>query len=115
MYGRIINPLIGTVLLSCPSGKGEDVLTCDTDKGVITASCYGDCCSYTWIENIEDSVREYPATVLEVTDIDMPDLGDMEGKDVVKYYGCKITTDKGVIIIDYRNDSNGYYGGSLDW
>lgn len=29
--------------------------------------------------------------------------------------GFKVTTDKGVIVIDYRNASNGYYGGSLSW
>ena len=27
----------------------------------------------------------------------------------------KITTDRGHIIVDYRNESNGYYGGSLSW
>lgn len=31
------------------------------------------------------------------------------------YYGCKITTGKGYALIDYRNSSNGYYGGSLSW
>ena len=30
-------------------------------------------------------------------------------------YGVKITTDKGHIVIDYRNASNGYYGGNLSW
>ena len=43
------------------------------------------------------------------------DLGDMPGCDVVAYYGCKISTNRGEILIDYRNDSNGYYGGSLWW
>lgn len=57
----------------------------------------------------------FPAKVIAVDDLEMPDLGDMDGCDVVAYYGCKITTDKGVIIIDYRNDSNGYYGGNLSW
>ena len=32
----------------------------------------------------------------------------------VAYYGLKITTDNGRAVIDYRNSSNGYYGGSLE-
>jgi hypothetical protein len=38
-----------------------------------------------------------------------------EDPDVLAFYGCKISTDGGEIVIDYRNDSNGYYGGSLSW
>jgi hypothetical protein len=45
----------------------------------------------------------------------MPDLGEMPDRDVVAYYGLKVTTDKGEMVVDYRNDSNGYYGGSLTW
>ncbi len=44
----------------------------------------------------------------------MPDLTPGDGGET-KYYGCKITTDKGHIIIDYRNESNGYYGGDIVW
>ena len=45
----------------------------------------------------------------------MPDLGDMPDCDCVQYYGAKITTNKGDMVIDYRNDSNGYYGGDIVW
>ena len=77
----------------------------------------GDCCSRSWIESIDD-----PAALLgvvqDVEEIDMPDLGQLatpfcEHPDVVQYYGLKITTDKGRAVIDYRNDSNGYYGGEI--
>lgn len=82
-----------------------------TDSGKIIANADADCCSYTWIEHIE--LASFPAKVISVEDLEMPDLGSLEGCDVVAYYGLKITTDKGNIIIDYRNDSNGYYGGNL--
>ncbi len=36
-----------------------------------------------------------------------------ESFDSVIYYGVKFTTTAGRCTIDYRNDSNGYYGGSL--
>lgn len=81
----------------------------------IIAKCDGDCCSSTWVENVELPVNGFPATVITAQNVDMPDQGDMEGRDVVSYYGFKIHTDKGEILIDYRNESNGYYGGSLEW
>jgi hypothetical protein len=86
-----------------------------TDKGDIVAMCDAECCSQTWAEHIEMPVNGLPAKVLNAEDIEMPDLGNMEGCDVVSYYGFKIVTDNGDILIDYRNDSNGYYGGTLAW
>lgn len=60
--------------------------------------------------------KEFPCTVTGVQDIEMPDLGQPDDEyDVVAYYGCKISTNKGDIVIDYRNSSNGYYGGNLAW
>ena len=56
-----------------------------------------------------------PFTIIECEDLAMPDLGDMPGCDCVQYYGAKITTNKGDMVIDYRNDSNGYYGGEIVW
>ena len=35
--------------------------------------------------------------------------------DVLQFYGFKITTTRGVCVIDFRNESNGYYGGELSW
>ena len=85
------------------------------DGAPIIARCDGDCCSYTWVENIENPEAAVGSPVLVAEDIPMPDLGHMEGRDFVAYYGFKIETAKGTCIIDYRNDSNGYYGGNLSW
>lgn len=53
-----------------------------------------------------------------VEEIEMPNLGNVptphrDHVEEVKYYGLKITTDKGRAVIDFRNDSNGYYGGTI--
>jgi hypothetical protein len=84
------------------------------------ANCYADCCSETWIESLDNEDALIGGTVRKVEDIEMPHLGDVptphhEYADCIAYYGLRIETDKGVCVIDYRNDSNGYYGGSLDW
>ena len=81
---------------------------------------YDDCCSYTWIESLDNEDAWKDATVINCEDIEMPNLGNIPGgrfkeiDDCVQYYGMKITTNKGVCVIDYRNSSNGYYGGSLE-
>jgi hypothetical protein len=78
----------------------------------------GDCCSSSWIESIDDE-HALHGKVAKIEEIDMPDRGNVgtekhPGVEEVKYYGLRITTDKGRSVIDYRNDSNGYYGGWLN-
>ena len=80
----------------------------------IIARADGDCCSRSWIEGF-DNPTALIGRVQSVDDIDMPDRGNPNDYDVIRYYGCKVTTDKGACVIDYRNSSNGYYGGSLVW
>jgi hypothetical protein len=86
------------------------------DDGEHVAEVDADCCSYTWVENIETPALGYPAKVFSVEDLMLAeDEWDEHLDDLTQFYGCKISTDKGDIVIDYRNSSNGYYGGSLCW
>ena len=86
--------------------------------GSVRLRAVGDCCSETWIESI-DAPEALIGTVSDVGEIDMPSLGNVPTErhqyvDQVDYYGLKITTEKGRVVLDYRNDSNGYYGGWLE-
>jgi len=110
-----MNILEGKTLNAIKIAEDKQALLFQTTDGDFKVLCYGDCCSYTWVESIELPALGFPCVVNKVEDLEMPDLGDMEGCDVVAYYGCKISTDKGDLVIDYRNDSNGYYGGNLVW
>ena len=83
------------------------------EKGDITAYAYGDCCSYTWIESVEHPARGYPAKVIAVREVELPWPEVDRETDVLQDYGLRVTTTNGDIDIDYRNDSNGYYGGCL--
>ena len=75
-----------------------------------------ECCSYTWIESI-DAPHALLGTVTSVERIDMPEGSisriNPDCNECLQYYGLKITTTSGIAVIDYRNDSNGYYGGDL--
>jgi hypothetical protein len=82
----------------------------------IIARADGDCRSSSWIEHVEMPAGGLPAMVLKVENIDLPGSSDDdENFDCLQVYGLKIITNRGDMIIDFRNASNGYYGGSLSW
>lgn len=81
----------------------------------VVLQVYGDCCSYSWIESV-DNPNALFGKVLSVEDIEMPEAKTWEHRkekecECVSFYGLKIVTERGHCVIDYRNDSNGYYGG----
>ena len=112
------NPLVGKTLTSIDIAADRQALRFVTTEGEIVVDVDADCCSYSWIEHVELPAAGFPATVASVIDIEMPDGAQSSfhaDAEVLAFYGCKIVTDRGEIVIDYRNDSNGYYGGSLVW
>ena len=99
------------------SGNNDVLIFHLKDLPPVTVRAEGDCSSETWIESI-DTPKALRGKVLDVQNIDMPDLGNIgtsKHPDVecVQYYGLKVVTTRGTTVIDYRNDSNGYYGGYL--
>ena len=107
--------LVGKTIMGMKIADDKEALLFQTEQGDAVVKTDADCCSSTWIEHVELPARGFPAEVLAVEDLDMPDLGSDNESEIIAYYGCKIITDKGEIIIDYRNSSNGYYGGNLSW
>lgn len=108
------NILIGKTLTGIMLAEDKEAIRFNTAEGPLVVLVDADCCSHTWVESIELPARGFPATVSAVEDLEMGPDQDNDG-DVIAFYGCKIVTDKGDIVIDYRNSSNGYYGGSLTW
>lgn len=106
--------LIGRTISAVELASDKKAIRFRTDEGDVVARADGDCCSSTWIEHVELPVL--PAKVTAVESVPMPDLPKGEDDyEVVVSYGFKITTDKGYLDIEYRNESNGYYGGELSW
>ncbi|HEY6875584.1 MAG TPA: hypothetical protein VI384_04420 [Candidatus Dormibacteraeota bacterium] len=78
----------------------------------------GDCCSTSWIEHLEMPGDIDGATLLSVEDSapitqDHPEHDDENGGDSIGVYNTVFRTDRGDIVLEYRNSSNGYYGGYL--
>ncbi len=110
------NPLVGKTIQGVQLTADKRALRFKLDDGTeVVARCDGDCCSSTWVEHISLPALGFPALVTEAEDVPMPDLGTPPEFECLAYYGFQVTTDKGHMVIDYRNESNGYYGGSLSW
>ena len=86
-----------------------------SDGEVLTGTAWGDCCSVTWLESI-DLPGVISGTLMKIEDIQMPTPEyDEKAYDCLEFYGIRITTTNGIAIVDYRNESNGYYGGYIRW
>ncbi len=110
------NLLIGKTLTAIKIADDKEAILFVCEDGEIKARCDADCCSHTWVEHIELPALGLPAMVLAVEDLDLPGSDDNHPEhECLQVYGCKITTNKGDVVIDYRNSSNGYYGGNLSW
>lgn len=109
--------LVGKTITAVHLADDKKAIRFDVDGGEpIVAKTDGDCCSSTWIENVENPGAIIGSPVLSADDIAMPSRElKRDDYEVVAFYGFKIATAKGECVIDYRNESNGYYGGNLAW
>lgn len=118
---RITKDIVGKVIVSVTLTPEKEFITFKfTDGSSRKFGVEGDCCSHSWIEHLEMPNDVAGATILDVTDsgIVHPDTENQaflkEHKhDCLQVYNTVFKTDRGEIILEYRNDSNGYYGGYL--
>lgn len=125
------NDVIGKVVDSINLDKNKDRITFKFQDGTERSySTEGDCCSQSWIEHLEMPNDVQGAMLLSVEDSDgvpwdnhtcekdecdenYAVIKDGCGHDSLAVYNTKFRTTKGDIVLEYRNDSNGYYGGYL--
>ena len=132
MPESFLNWLIGKKIKSVVLNQEKDQIEFVCEEGNRLFGVDGDCCSQTWIEHLEMPENIEGATIQSVDEPEIPSWdnhkcrrGDYrrteeENKeagccdhDVLQVYHTRFRTDKGDIVLEYRNDSNGYYGGSL--
>lgn len=106
---------------------GEYIVFVLTDGTQQAFLAEGDCCSHSWIESTWGLDNLLLHEVLDVVEVEMGDLLDIFGADnavvkksdpeyvgdVVQLYKITLVTHSGDFDIEFRNDSNGYYGGWL--
>lgn len=109
------NFFVGKTITGMKIAADKEALLVQCTDGDHVVKVDGDCCSHTWIEHVELPALGFPGLVTAVEELALnKDPVDSDG-DYIQFYGCKIVTDRGEIVIDYRNSSNGYYGGSICW
>lgn len=87
----------------------------ETNMGDIAYLAVGDCCSESWFYHVLGADVLINARVLDVKEIPMGQADDgYSRQDSDQLYCIKITTDKGMADIEFRNSSNGYYGGWIE-
>jgi hypothetical protein len=113
--------LLGKKILKILINKESDVLVFKTDLWDVNYVAEWDCCSSSWVSNIEADVATPFKDIfwLEVKEVVEMDLSEQNIEDDPKYdylqvywYELKFEWDKS-LFITYRNSSNWYYGGWL--
>ncbi len=109
------NCLVGKTITGVKMATDKEAMLFETTEGSIVCKVDGDCCSHSWIEHVELPALGFPCVVVSMGDLDMNKPAQEIDYDHIQFYGYKLITDRGEIIIDYRNSSNGYYGGNIHW
>lgn len=104
------NVLVGKVLEGVKLSEDKMAICFITNEGEIIGRCDADCCSHTWIESLDSTLRRLPALISSCDDIEL-NAGKDDESGTIAFYGMRLITDQGELTIDYRNESNGYYGG----
>ena len=109
--------LIGKTVSGLRVNDDQSILVFDHPNGGHTAyKTYGDCCSETWFADITGVNVLIGQVVVAVENVSMDAVDDGRTRQEYDvFYGMKLTTSKGVADIVYRNSSNGYYGGDIDF
>ena len=120
--------MLGKPLASVRLGDGKEDITFMFQDGTRRAfGVEGDCCLHSWIEHLEVPPSIVGATILAVEESDSVEgwdkhicrkkegtsYGNECGHDSLQIYNTTFLTARGSIVLEYRNDSNGYYGGNL--
>jgi hypothetical protein len=82
------------------------------DSGEVFAEIEAGCCSTSWVEHMEGVNNLLGRKILSLEELDFPPNALSDYK-VEKKYGLRLVTDIGDFIMDYRNQSNGWYGASV--
>ena len=113
-----MEPFCVASVVHAPSrGRTDGVVIKSTDGREIVLDLDGDCCSVSYFE--AESLKDLQSLVgerivqIERVDSSLPGnkVVELRADEEILYHALKITTDKQELVVDWRNESNGYYDG----
>lgn len=107
----MMDELKGRAIKSARINPDKTLLVFDTDEGEIAYYAEGDCCSESWFNHVTGAEYLAGSTVKEVetSDVDGQLAGTRQEADQVAF--VTMPTSIGYTTFEFRNSSNGYYGG----
>ena len=107
---RMINRKLSSVRLTDNRGR---VVFEFQDGHVQTFGVEGDCCSHSWIEHLELPGDIAGAELMSVEESGGVEMESSSEYECLQVYNVRFRTNRGDIVLEFRNSSNGYYGGYL--
>lgn len=117
MMNEVMSELVGQtikeVYAQLPQGHFLKLVTSGGDTHYY--SLEGDCCSESWLYAINGVEGLLDSQIQAVQPIEMPEPTDDRSRQEYDQLWCiRLVTNKGFCDIEFRNSSNGYYGGWLE-
>ncbi len=107
--------LAGKTVYAVRLNDDKDFIVFECENGdTVAYSAEGDCCSHSWIEHLNGLSELLGKRVNRIVEREMPEMkrGEYE---YIQSYGWTLETETGRCDIEMRNESNGYYGGWLQY
>jgi len=108
---RRINALIGVTPVFVSAS--EDLILFETHRDRIEINPVGDCCSGSWFESW-DNIDEIAGERINDAYIILGAEWDAGHGEQIMAYAIELKTNLGVVTIEMRNQSNGYYDGWIE-
>lgn len=113
MYG--IERILGRTITKVETNADHYVFRFTFETGdPIELYVYGDCCSQSWVEHITGAAALVGASIIGVEEKDLGAAPATYQEYDQKYSTILKLSNAQQFEIEYRNSSNGYYGGSID-
>ena len=107
--------LVGTTVRAVFMDKDtQHYILFRTNLGDFVFVASGDCCSESWFSAVNGLSALIDNKVTQAVEVDMGDVDD--GRSRQEYdtlYRITLVTNRGACDIEFRNSSNGYYGGCV--
>ena len=99
-------------------GRHDELVFEFADGKTMRLETEADCCSSTWIEHLTVPDDIDGATLVGIEDCGewgeaKQTIKDHPEHDCLQIYETRFRTTRGDVVCEYRNASNGYYGGDL--